>query len=325
MTHSLPSPAFGRPVRRLAALAAGLLLCASAQALNLVNTTAWTAAYQGIDLATATVNTSQAFAARVDLQADGIAFTSTAKAGSLDTRTETTSAFLLRTGAELAVNTGFFTPCCTTTVSDVDLRGLAVSDGQLVSAPTYGSARSVGTSVLLLTAGNQASIGVTTSAAALDWSLAYNALAGSGVIVRNGANVSASHGTFGAPTVANPRTVLGISQDARYLYLVAIEGRQAGYSDGVTMDEAADLMIALGAGVALNADGGGSTAMVLADDLGGALLMNRPSGGSERWVGSNLGVQALALSPVPEPATAWMLAAGLLLGWRLGRRAGRQA
>ena len=68
-----------------------------------------------------------------------------------------------------------------------------------------------------------------------------------------------------------PRTLAGWTPDGTLL-LVTIDGRQLGYSVGMTMDEAADLMISLGAFQAINLDGGGSTAFV----VGGAVV-NRPS------------------------------------------------
>ena len=71
------------------------------------------------------------------------------------------------------------------------------------------------------------------------------------------------------------------------------------------------MLLALGAFEGLNLDGGGSTTMVIANGAGGATLLNRPSGGAERYNGGNLGVFALAL-PVPEPYSLVMLTVGLI-------------
>jgi hypothetical protein len=68
-----------------------------------------------------------------------------------------------------------------------------------------------------------------------------------------------------------PRTLAGWTPEGTLL-LVTVDGRQGGYSVGMNMDEAADLMIGLGAVEAINLDGGGSTAFV----VGGAVV-NRPS------------------------------------------------
>jgi exopolysaccharide biosynthesis protein len=102
--------------------------------------------------------------------------------------------------------------------------------------------------------------------------------------------------TEGAPGFANgrhPRTAVGIADGGRRLVLVVVDGRQAPYSDGMTLRELATLMLALGAPEALNLDGGGSTAMVIADPAqGGAIrVVNRPSDATgERAVGNALGI-----------------------------------
>ncbi|WIY81747.1 phosphodiester glycosidase family protein [Propionimicrobium sp. PCR01-08-3] len=74
-----------------------------------------------------------------------------------------------------------------------------------------------------------------------------------------------------------PRTGIGMIEPNHYL-LVAVDGRSAGYSRGVTMSEFAQLFSSLGAQVAYNLDGGGSTAMIYHDEL-----VNNPQGeGKER-------------------------------------------
>jgi hypothetical protein len=73
-----------------------------------------------------------------------------------------------------------------------------------------------------------------------------------------------------------PRTAAGIDSCGRLL-LVTIDGRQAGYSDGVTLAQEASLMASLGAVSAMNLDGGGSTAMAVSGKLA-----SHPSGGTER-------------------------------------------
>lgn len=70
---------------------------------------------------------------------------------------------------------------------------------------------------------------------------------------------------------AHPRTMAGWTSGGD-LYLVTVDGRQSGYSDGMTLGEAADLMIALGATEAINLDGGGSTTFVVRGSV-----VNRPS------------------------------------------------
>lgn len=68
-----------------------------------------------------------------------------------------------------------------------------------------------------------------------------------------------------------PRTLAGWTAGGQLL-LVTVDGRQSGYSLGITMAEAAELMIGLGAVEAVNLDGGGSTAFIV-----GGSVINRPS------------------------------------------------
>jgi hypothetical protein len=91
----------------------------------------------------------------------------------------------------------------------------------------------------------------------------------------------------------NPRSAAGISEDGRRVILAVIDGRQAPYSDGASLRETAMLMLALGARDAINLDGGGSSALVVADTtLRGAMrVVNRPSDREgERAVGDALAV-----------------------------------
>ncbi len=68
-----------------------------------------------------------------------------------------------------------------------------------------------------------------------------------------------------------PRTMAGIDRFGRLL-LVTVDGRQPGFSEGVTLEEGARLMRSLGAVDAMNLDGGGSSAMAV-----NGLLVNQPS------------------------------------------------
>src|SRR6185436_20417381 len=97
----------------------------------------------------------------------------------------------------------------------------------------------------------------------------------------------------------NPRTAFGISEDRRYLFLMTIDGRQPGYSEGAYDYETAGWMLILGAYDAINMDGGGSTTMAVQDSTGVPVELNHASAvadsGRERSVGSHLGVFAKPL------------------------------
>jgi hypothetical protein len=69
----------------------------------------------------------------------------------------------------------------------------------------------------------------------------------------------------------NPRTMAGVTPGGDLL-LVAVDGRKPGYSVGASFREEAAIMDSLGAGEAVNLDGGGSTTMTI-----GTRLVTRPS------------------------------------------------
>lgn len=78
--------------------------------------------------------------------------------------------------------------------------------------------------------------------------------------------------------VRHPRSAVGISADGRTLFLVAVDGRQEGHSQGVTLAELARIFLMFGAHSAINLDGGGSTSMVVRDPATGVhSIANQPS------------------------------------------------
>lgn len=266
--------------RLILAACVGALACGGGLEAESISISTWTPQYQGIDYATGVLDdngaTSVGYALRIDLNAPGIGFTTTPQGGSLNTVSETTSQFLQRSGTQAAINANFFAPCCAVGPQDKTVIGLAISNGTLVAPPN--SASQGNDAALLLTQTNHASIANTTSNMGLAG--IYNAVAGSSIILSNGRNIAGPSTSPGDLNSANPRSDVGLSQDGEFLYLVAIDGRQAGYSVGTTMIETADFVAAFGAYTALNLDGGGSTVLVTSDQ--GAL--NRPSGGTERWM-----------------------------------------
>ncbi|HKG91979.1 MAG TPA: phosphodiester glycosidase family protein, partial [Gemmatimonadaceae bacterium] len=125
-----------------------------------------------------------------------------------------------------------------------------------------------------------------------------NAAAGFPILLHDGqppAGLDSSGGTeFGS--ARHPRTAVGYDHYNRRLLLVTVDGRQPGYSAGMTLRELAETMRALGAGSALNLDGGGSTTMAVrapADSMN-VRVVNRPSDKEgERTVGNALLVARL--------------------------------
>jgi hypothetical protein len=78
------------------------------------------------------------------------------------------------------------------------------------------------------------------------------------------------------------RTAVGVTADGRLL-LVVVDGRQPGYSRGMTLRELAELLQRLGARSAMNLDGGGSSEMVV-----NGVTASRPSDGHERGIANAL-------------------------------------
>ncbi|MFQ5807203.1 MAG: phosphodiester glycosidase family protein, partial [Phycisphaerae bacterium] len=96
---------------------------------------------------------------------------------------------------------------------------------------------------------------------------------------------------FGGP---NPRTALGVDRQGHTLWIVVVDGRQAGLSVGVTLVELACLFQTLGVWDALNLDGGGSSTFVMEDADGLHTVVNTPVGRGRpntlRQVANNLGL-----------------------------------
>lgn len=115
---------------------------------------------------------------------------------------------------------------------------------------------------------------------------AGQAAAGFGLLLVAGANVCAEDG------VRHPRTALGLDAAGRRLWLVVVDGRQPGYSDGMSTCELAALMLELGCHEAINLDGGGSSVMLVAFGKEPLRIVNRPSGGATRPVPVMLGIRA---------------------------------
>jgi Phosphodiester glycosidase len=117
------------------------------------------------------------------------------------------------------------------------------------------------------------------------WSNVLEAVGGGPVIVRDGKPVYRSFEDFTTQQLAarSARTGVGQTADGRIL-LVAVDGRQPGYSTGLTNFELALTMMRLGCVTASALDSGGSTTMAF-----DGKLLNRPSDpGGERPVAEAL-------------------------------------
>ncbi len=100
------------------------------------------------------------------------------------------------------------------------------------------------------------------------------------ILVRGGQVTSSSGWTYASGRA--PRTALGVKDDGT-LVLYAVDGRQSGYSVGLTEQDLAEEMRDRGCSWAVNLDGGGSTAIsVWLPGKTGPTIRNIPSDGKPR-------------------------------------------
>ena len=132
-----------------------------------------------------------------------------------------------------------------------------------------------------------------------DWAVVADAIGGGPVLVRDGVPVYRANEAFTVSQIAprNPRSAVGQLADGRIL-LVVVDGRQSGYSVGMTTFEMAQTLVRLGAVRGMGLDSGGSSALAFE----GALL-NRPSDGRERSISTALMLQYFGVYAPPPAET----------------------
>jgi hypothetical protein len=95
--------------------------------------------------------------------------------------------------------------------------------------------------------------------------------------------------------VLQPRTAVGVDGEGKTMWLVVVDGRQPGFSEGMSEHELATLMQQLGCVDGLNLDGGGSSIMLVSDPRADKRppiqAVNSPSGWSRRPLPMLLGVR----------------------------------
>jgi hypothetical protein len=131
------------------------------------------------------------------------------------------------------------------------------------------------------------------------WSGIVDAIGGGPTLLHDGRPVLSANEAFTTSQLAPraPRSAVGQTADGR-IVLVAVDGRQRGYSVGMTNFELAQTMMRLGAVRAMALDSGGSTTLA----FDGSLL-NRPSDGRERPIATALLLMYSGIySPAPSVA-----------------------
>lgn len=240
---------------------------------------------------------------RIDASTPGLRLHTTTRrdewvVGKTETDRQTTRDFLRQSRAQgvptvLAINADAFSPWPAPydQPTPTDLAGLAVSEGTIVS-------KGNGSPSLIQRKSGALSIELTNPA--FDASDTTLAVSGFALCLDEGQPLPSGDDL-------HPRTGLGLSQDRRYLVIVAIDGRQPA-SLGATTQELGQWLRYFGAYRGINMDGGGSTTLTWWDpsseDADKCKLLNSPVGNgvkaeqlppdrfapTERANGNNLGV-----------------------------------
>ena len=302
-----PSESFPRPRLAHVRLLAFLLL--AARLLGAPTTTGWVPLFKGVDYLTGTNGTSSgdfqnlmvAHILRVDLSDPDVRLFPTPPhtnyvANVSETAGRTVSQFVKAYGVQAAVNANFFSPQDYYLPEGTAMRldGLSISAGFPVSPANSAEAACV------LFGVNRTARIVHTNWPAGPTNGVLHAVAGDYPLVVGGVNVGRRYLGTGFIHAVQPRTVYGVSRDGTKLFLMCIDGRQPGYSDGAYDFESAAWMLLAGAHDAVNMDGGGSSTLVVQDSVGQPQRLNASSAvadsGKERTVGSHFGIFA---KPVP--------------------------
>lgn len=229
----------------------------------------------------------------IDLTAPDIGFLVTPSEPGVEIAARTTSAFLQEFGVQVAINGSYFEPTWAGMPWDyyphsgdpVRVRGLAISDSMAYSQPLEGWPT-------LCIAGARVFIDRTGCP-----SETVQALAGNRLLIDNGLAVKYKNDHL------HPRTAVATTADGATLWLIVIDGRQRNYSEGVTLAELSEIIRELGADMAINLDGGGSSTLVRAGRRGPQIL-NAPIHTNiamrQRPVANHLGIYAGALGVFPD-------------------------
>lgn len=275
-------------------------------------------------------------AVKIDLNASGLSFKVTPQgpppqpvSGGIpdETIVRTTRQFVNSEAAQIAINASFF--AAVHAGGWTNNLGLTASNGNAYS-PWESPFTAGFDDALNITQTNSAAIvsmpaSIPTGFETNPTVPLYNTVTGSHRLLSNGANVAPPPNQSDNLTLLQPRTAVGVTADNKLL-LVTVDGRQSGFSEGVTLVELANLMASYGATNAINLDGGGSTTMAFnyyndVDSYGTSLaarLINSPIGlsnavATERSVGTNFGVFAQPNPAFVPPPVANIPSGGIVI------------
>lgn len=302
INRSFLIPTAHRGVRRLLC---GLLLVVGSWVQAAVTVEPWTPLYKGVEHAVGRVSPGGGefrnlvvHALRIDLKDPDVQLLTTPpitnyQATVRETAATTVSTFLRANRLQVAVNANFYSP------SEVDAEGTPVRViGSHISAGRVVSRQeSTEDSTAFFFTTNKQAIFIATNFPPTNTAGFYTAVSGHYPVILKG--VSVANNARSLIPGDEPRTLIGVDEEGRYLILMTVDGRQPGYSDGCEDEESAEWLLRFGAYNAVNMDGGGSATMVMSDCLGLPVRLNKPSyllgRGRERYVGSHIGVYAKPL------------------------------
>ncbi|MBI1387519.1 MAG: hypothetical protein GC154_03630 [bacterium] len=172
--------------------------------------------------------------------------------------------------AVAAINGGFFS------VNPTRAQGMVMVHGRLLYPPPSAEAyqASLGftpDSVLIGRIGPQDVSGDRIQTNQSGWNACYAALSAGPVLVKDSTSQVMSDDSVFNTQKRAPRTAMGVRKDG-LVWMMVVDGRQPDWSAGVTLAELAEIFLALGARNAINLDGGGSSVMILQNEV-----VNRPS------------------------------------------------
>ncbi len=255
----------------------------------------WSPVFGGIEEAAVTLGRPRPLrvhAMRVNLTAEGVRVVTDDDNGDRPEETDglKTSTFLTRKGCQIAINGAPFWPGQKEEDQPQNVVGLVVNEGELVSPLDADKPRAA----LVFRRG-----AATIERAPIELQGIQTAVGGFGVVLEGGEIVRPLTERDGLIDNRHPRTGVGVADGGRTLFLVVVDGRQEGYSEGVSLPELGEVLLRLGAVGGLNLDGGGTSAMAADAGDWGYRLVNRPIDGrvpgQERVSASHLGVFAKPL------------------------------
>lgn len=159
--------------------------------------------------------------------------------------------------------------------------GLQITDGAVVADNNPNGKRP------MLIIWKNGTIDITDTVTADQYDKVWFAQTGFGIIMRDRNGDTNPHGAL------EPRLAFALSKDRKSLFLLTVDGRQPGWSNGANMKDLCDILLDAGACDALNMDGGGSTTLCYWDDKAQKpVVLSHPTslGSYLRPCGNNMGL-----------------------------------